>query len=83
MTRQQRRNREYAAKCQRCRDGQRAGYAPSRSIVFGHAVWLHDGVHPCKAADLREKHWAEDHDPNPKPVAKVTRSRKRRAVAAR
>ena len=61
MTKQQRRSRQYAKQCKRCKDGQKAGYSPSRSIVFGSAVWIHDGVLPCSAADLREKHWQEDH----------------------
>jgi hypothetical protein len=59
-----RRNRQYAKLCTRCKDGQKAGYGPKRAVVFGSTVWIHDSVTACKAAELREKHWQEDHQAN-------------------
>ncbi len=52
----QRRKSQYAKLCKRCQQG----YDPSRSIVHGHVMWLHDYVIPCGAAELREKHRVED-----------------------
>ena len=59
MTPQQRRNRQYARQCQRCK----LGYDPKRSVVHGQVFWLHDYVLPCAAGELREKHLQEDQQP--------------------
>lgn len=57
MTTQQRRNRQYARKCKRCKQG----YDPNRSVVHGQVFWLHDYVIPCGAGELREKQYQETH----------------------
>ncbi len=53
----QRRNRQYARKCKRCKQG----YDPNRSVVHGQVFWLHDYVIPCGAGELREKQYQETH----------------------
>jgi hypothetical protein len=41
--------------CKRCK----AGYDPSRAVVFGTAMWLHDNVNACLAAEVHEERWQE------------------------